>query len=193
MSTQKQRDQMGQAILDFEARRDRKGHIAIYPLPPGDGGGTVEVAGINNRYHPTECSALITMIRGKQYDKAEKYARDYFIRYTDVVTNWGGSDLDPGVEFFLRDSVFNRGPTGAARILQMALETKVDGIVGEVTKGALKTADPKDLLLKLRVAREKYERLFAHRSERSIFWRGLVNRWNNALKTAKNLDQVEVA
>jgi hypothetical protein len=40
------------------------------------------------------------MIRGGQYDKAEKYARDFYIRYTDVVPTWLPSGMDAGIEFF---------------------------------------------------------------------------------------------
>ena len=39
---------MAAAIVNFEARRDSKGHLKVYNLPPEDGGGRYEVAGINN-------------------------------------------------------------------------------------------------------------------------------------------------
>ena len=39
-------------IVDYEARRDAEGHLKVYHLPSGDGGGEREVAGINDRYHP---------------------------------------------------------------------------------------------------------------------------------------------
>jgi hypothetical protein len=185
MATPAQLARMGQAILDFEARRDSRGRLAVYPLPSGDGGGRIEVAGINDRFHPIECAALVQMIRDGQYDKAEKYACDFFIRYTDVVPTWLPSGMDAGVEFFLRDTAFNRGPDGSATILQIALGVESDSRVGVVTRGALAAADPKELLDKLREARKKYEYRF--RNEGSKFWRGLVNRWNKAYATAKEL------
>jgi lysozyme family protein len=77
------------------------------------------------------------------------------IRYTDAVTTWMPVGMDPGIEFFLRDSAFNRGPTGAAMILQIALGVKADGRVGQVTRGALASSEPKELLDKMRAAREK--------------------------------------
>jgi lysozyme family protein len=43
----------------------------------------------------------------------------------------------PEIEAYLRDSAFNRGPGGAAKILQMALGVTVDGGVGPETLGAL--------------------------------------------------------
>jgi len=181
MATQKQLQEMAGDIIDYEARRDSKGHLAVYPLPSGDGGGRIEVAGINDRYHPIECAALVRMIRNKQYDAAEKYARDFYVRYTDLVKAWQ-NDMDPGVEFFLRDSAFNRGPTGAAKILQLALGVRDDGVIGPVSRGALQSSDPKELIVKLRAAREKYEHRF--RGPGSIFWRGLVNRWNKATAQA---------
>ena len=102
MATPAQLARMGQAILDFEARRDSRGRLAVYPLPSGDGGGRIEVAGINDRFHPVECAALVQMIRDGQYDKAEKYACDFYIHYTNVVPTWLPSGMDAGVEFFVR-------------------------------------------------------------------------------------------
>jgi hypothetical protein len=45
--------------------------------------------------------------------------------------------------------------------------------------------DPDKLLDHLRNARESYERHVVGRNESSIFWRGLVNRWNKAEATAR--------
>lgn len=187
MTTEAQRRQMGRFIIDDEARRDNRGHLMVYPLPSGDGGGRYEVAGINDRYHPVEYAELATMLRNRQWDAAEKYASDYMVRYTDVVRGWQ-PDMSPGVEYELRDTAFNRGPTGAARILQMALGVNVDGIVGPVTKMKLATMPPDEMLQRLRAAREKYERIYAHRDERSKFWKGLVNRWNKVAKRAGELN-----
>ena len=187
MATPAQLKAMGKAILDYEARRDSKGRLAIYDLPAGDGGGRYEVAGINERYHPDELAVLVRLLRAGQYDKAESYATDFFVKFTDVVSTWG--NLDPGVEFFLRDSAFNRGPTGAARILQRALGVNVDGKVGPMTKAALAVAEPKELLVKLRAAREWYERVYVHRDESSKFWRGLRNRWEKVLAKSKEFQK----
>lgn len=186
MATGEQLQEMAKTIMNYEARRDSKGHLAIYDLPSGDGGGRYEVAGINERYNPQELSALVKMLRQGQYQQAENYALAYYLSDTNVVTSWQNG-LDPGVEFYLRDCVFNRGAHGAAVILQMALGVAPDGTVGPITRGALKTADPDELLTKLRAARERYERIYAHRDESSKFWRGLVNRWNNALADAKRI------
>ena len=114
MNSADQRKRMAMAILGFEARRDAEGHLAVYNLPADDGGGKYEVAGINDRYHKTEVDKLIGLIRAAKYQEAEDYAVEVIVDYTDLVAEWTN---DAGVEFYLRDCTFNRGPTGAARIL----------------------------------------------------------------------------
>ena len=113
-STEANREHMGQLILDFEARRDKKGHLAIYPLPRNDRGGFYEVAGINDGYHPEEAAELAKLIHAGRYNDAEKRAREIIIEYTNPVAGWY---QHPAVEFFLRDTAFNRGP-GAPRTLK---------------------------------------------------------------------------
>jgi Predicted Peptidoglycan domain len=178
------RAKMAKSILDFEARRDAQGHLRVYNLPANDGGGRYEVAGINERYHPQEAAKLRDLINAKRYVEAEDYATEVIAKYTDVVSKW---TTVPAIEAYLRDCAFNRGPGGAAKILQMALAVNVDGVVGPETLGALRKAesDPARLLAALRVAREQYELRVAGR--RGVFWRGLVNRWNNSLDFARNV------
>jgi hypothetical protein len=45
--------------------------------------------------------------------------------------------------------------------------------------------DAEQLLQRLRSAREQYERVVVRRNESSKFWRGLVNRWDKSLVTAR--------
>ena len=171
------------AIIDFEARRDKQGHLMVYALPPNDGGGRFEVAGINERYNPAECAHLVELIGAKKFAEAETYAQEVIARDTDGAEKW---HTDPGVQFFLRDSIFNRGLHGAARILQRAVKVKDDGIVGPITRAAIAKIDPDDLLDALRAAREDYERHVV--GFRANFWKGLVHRWDNALKVAQKMD-----
>lgn len=171
---------MGKAILNFEARRDAKGRLAVYALPANDGGGTYEVAGINDRFHPDQAAKLRALIQAGRYDEAESQAVDYMCDYTDVVAGW---TTNAGAEFYLRDSAFNRGPTGAAKIMQMALGVDADGIVGKDTKAALGKIEPGSFLNDLRRARESYEDIVA--PGRPNLRPGLVNRWNNALAVAR--------
>ena len=166
------------AIVDWEARRDSNGNVKVYKLPSNDGGGAFEVAGINHRYHPDIALKLKAKIEAGDYEHAERDAALYIAIYTDVVTNWVKV---PAVEAFLRDTAFNRGPGGAARVLQIALNVTADGKIGNQTLAALSRVEQTrtvELLRKLREAREEYEVKF--RGRRENFWQGLVNRWNKA-------------
>lgn len=177
---------IGQWIVNAEARRDAKGRISVYKLPKGDGGGTFEVAGINDRYHPANARELRKLIESGQHAQAEKRAAEIILDYTQPVAEWTSWTC---FEAFLRDCFFNRGPGGAAKILQIALGTvKVDGKVGPRTKQAM-FAIPSEsrrvFLQALRAARETYELQIAPPiGPRKKFWPGLVNRWNAAQKFA---------
>jgi hypothetical protein len=187
MTTSEQRRQMAAAIVDFEARRDASGHLMVYHPPAGDGGGTYEVAGINARYNRSTAKILVGLIGKQRFEEAEHLAVDFIARNTDCAASW--TDV-PAVEFYLRDCVFNRGATGAARILQRALGVAPDGKVGPVTRAAVAAADPAELLAQLRRAREQYERDVAHRDERSKFWAGLSARWDKAVTIAKRFPMI---
>src|SRR5262249_9949166 len=152
---------------------------------PDDGGGRYEVAGINERFNKAVADHLVELIEAGDYDRAEELAREFIASDTDVVVTWSKI---PAVEFYLRDSAFNRGHAGAAKILQMALGVEPDGVVGPRTRAVLAVAeqDPGTLLNDLRAARERYEREVVGRDARSKFWKGLVNRWDNALKFARS-------
>ncbi len=177
---------IGQWIVNAEARRDAKGRLAIYKLPKGDGGGTFEVAGINDRYHPRIAYYLRDLINAGKHDVAENLAVEYICSYTDLVAVWSRWTC---VEAYLRDCAFNRGPGGAAKIFQIALNVVADGHVGPKTLAASNAEDDRRALLKrLRAAREQYERQIAPPvGARAKFWKGLVNRWDKALTFAEAL------
>jgi len=176
---------MAKVIVGYEARRDKAGNIMVYDLPAGDGGGTFEVAGINDKYHKADADRLAALVRAGKFAEAESAAEDVIARYTDEAAAWDPAG-GPGVEFYLRDCCFNRGPTGGRRILQRAVGVDDDGVIGPATRAALDQAPKGSMLLaRLRAAREQYERQVAHRDESSKFWAGLVNRWNNALVAAE--------
>ena len=185
MATEAERLEMGDFILKSEARRDKLGRLKVYPLPKADGGGTFEIAGINDRYHPKAATHLKNLIDNNRHAHAENYAKKYLVEYTDVVKAW--TELAP-LEAFLRDTAFNRGPKGALRILQIALGIADDGKFGPVTKTALAKAakNVTAFLDMLRDARETYEiRVAPPVGARAKFWAGLQNRWNNALQFSK--------
>lgn len=186
-STPTDRRAMMDFIVSVEARRDKLGRLRVYKLPAADGGGSFEVAGINDRYHPEAASKLRDLIVSNRQGHAENFIRDYLLQYTDIVTRWTDH---PAIEAFLRDTAFNRGPKGALRILQLALKVADDGKWGPVTKSALAAAlkNPGTLLQNLRTARESYEiRVAPPVGARAKFWRGLVNRWDKALSFAETL------
>lgn len=171
-------EKMMDFIVSVEARRDSQGNLRVYPLPKADGGGTFEVAGINDRYHPIQARILRELIESKRYTQAENFIREYLAEYTSIVTTWSKV---PAIEAFLRDAAFNRGPKGALRILQLAVKVADDGKWGPITRAAVKaaTANPRELLKALRAARETYERRIAPPvGARAKFWKGLQNRWN---------------
>lgn len=186
-STQAERLEMVDFILRSEARRDKQGRLRVYKLPKADGGGTFEIAGINDRYHPKQANHLKNLIENNRHSHAENYIRKYLIEYTDVVRAW--TEI-PSLEAFLRDTAFNRGPKGALRVLQIALNVADDGKFGPVTKAYLakESRNEDGLLDKLRDARETYEiRVAPPIGARAKFWNGLRNRWDNALKFSKTL------
>lgn len=185
MSTSADRRRMAASILSFEARRDKQGRLTIYKLPAEDGGGAYEVAGINERFHPEEARMLADLIEAGHFQEAERAACEIIATYTDGVSSWSRT---PAVECYLRDCCFNRGPRGAARILQRALGVPDNGVIDDAGRAlvAAREDDTLEFLQDLRAAREQYERDVAKRSETSKFWKGLVNRWNNALNVAKS-------
>lgn len=180
---------MGLVIVkEFEGRY-KGGKLQWYKLPSGDGGGAFEVAGINERYHDEMAWNLRRLIDDGFHEKAERDAANYIISYTDPVLKFfpraNRPEKNPGVEFILRDCFFNRGPTGSARILQIALGMKdVDGIVGPATRAELgKQIDEigsQRVVSKISKARETYERNVVGRNEKSKFWKGLSSRWDKA-------------
>ena len=175
------RNEIIQHVVNSEALRDDDGRIAVFHPPSGDGGGRFEVAGINHRYHPDMATHLRDIIAEGEQVRAEAEAVAYIAEYTDPL---GSLAKTGAIEFLLRDIMWHRGPTGATRILQIALRVTEDGFFGPQTHNALMQAEraPVKLMDALRVAREVYER--RRRDESSQFWNGLVNRWNAASEQA---------
>lgn len=140
--------------------------------------GTREVAGINEGKLPEAYAKIVSLVGD---DKAvEREAIRFYLQYTNIAQTWHS---DPGVEFYLRDCILNRGPTGAAKILQKAVGVEVDGAVGPLTKAAIAKKTPAELLEALNVAREEYE--IETYGQRPALWKGMQNRWKKALADAK--------
>jgi len=175
---------MVEHIVNFEARRDRQDRVRVYKLDPDDGGGSFEVAGVNDRYHPKMARELRALVNAGKYMEAEAQAIIYIAGKTDFPASIAS---DNAIRFLLRDIAWNRGPTGAVRTLQLALNVPVDGKIGPVTRKALNDAEanPEDLILGIRTARDTYERQWAGRKPGNRYWKGLVNRWNKASAIAQ--------
>lgn len=193
------REQMGQEIVAFEGRF-KDGKLQVYDLPTGDGGGSFEIAGINEKYHPTKARRLKALIETGEHDTAQKEAGEYIVAYTSPVLKFFPSpeyaDDNPHVEFLLRDTAFNRGNKGAATVLQLALGVQpVDGIVGPQTTEVFRRkldVDAEAVAQAITRARETYERnsypwKMSKRDEASKFWKGLANRWEKAHGAAMKL------
>jgi hypothetical protein len=197
MTPAEKRHAMGKAVVSFEGRYS-DGKLQHYKLPPGDGGGRGEVAGINEKYHPKEYAKLRGLIEGGAHQEAEQEAARYIEEDTRGVVKFfptpQSADSNPAIEFVLRDTAFNRGLKGAATVLQIALGmSDIDGVVGPMThrEFARQLDDPGagSVLSAITSARETYERnVYAWkpnaRDESSKFWKGLENRWAKAHKAA---------
>jgi len=160
--------------VDFEGRKDKAGNLAVYQLPSGDMGGSYEVAGINNRYHPQVAEALKNMDPALRKD----YAAKYIVDYTSPLT----SKLPEAYRPFFQDLAFNRGMGGATRFLQRAIGAKEDGLLGPKTLEMLAQQNPRDVLRQVSLEQLNYERRLAEQNpERKKFLAGLENRIRNRL------------
>jgi len=165
--------------VDFEARKDKAGNVAVYQLPSGDGGGTFEVAGINDRYHPGEATRLASLPPEQRAEAAAQYVRKYTAPVVDV--------MPQPVKAFTQDMVFNRGPTGAVRYFQRGLNSlgqnlAVDGQLGPKTLAAIGAVEPKALMRAASLAQLEDERRMAERNPaRQKFMAGLESRIRNRL------------
>jgi hypothetical protein len=186
-------------IVDSEARRDEHGHIKLYPIPDGDGGGQAEYAGINSRWHPEMFLQLHRMDPARREVAAAAYIDGYFREF--IKGPWKSA----AVEYLMMDACFNRGPGGATVICQWALKkmglpVTDDGVWGLKTRSALAGVqddrkETMEFIKRFREARESYERATdpvsrikkAGRDESSPFWQGLVNRWNDTTTFAATI------
>lgn len=73
-----------------------------------------------------------------------------------------GDDLPAGLDYAVYDYAVNSGPTRAARELQRLLGVTVDGHIGNVTLGAIATANIEQLIIHLCEARLAFMRRLGH-------------------------------
>lgn len=165
--------------VNWEGRRDKQGNLMVYQLPSGDGGGTFEIAGINNRFHPQAAKEIAALPPSQRDLAAAKYVR----AYTAPLVN----QLPQEMQGFAQDLAFHRGLGGATRYIQqgladMGFNIKPDGAIGPKTLAALNQANLREVKKRAIVAYLDGERAKAEANpERMKFLPGLENRARNLL------------
>jgi len=192
-----EKDRVGYQIIAFEAhpedphRRTPEGYLDIVGLPANDGGGSWEIAGIND-YHPEARAKLLAMAPIAREAFAAQYIEIYARAGTGIKAT---TTLRQGTQLFVLDCAFNRGAGGACAIVQDALirigfslDSMGGSGWGDRTRAALEIADVRHaskLINELRAARERYEDARdAKNGARPNLRGGLVNRWNNCAEIA---------
>jgi hypothetical protein len=167
------------STLQWEGRKDRQGNLMVYDLPSGDGGGSYEVAGINNRYHPQAAKEIAALPPEQRAMAAAKYIR----AYTAPLVNQLPEEMRP----FAQDLAFHRGLGGATRFIQrgladMGFNIRPDGIIGPKTLAALGQANLREVKKRAVVSYLEGERAKAEANpQRRKFLPGLENRARNLL------------
>lgn len=88
--------------------------------------------------------------QGVQFIAPAEVAEIYKLQYWDTVK---GDDLPAGVDYATFDAAVNSGIVRAAKWLQQAVPTTVDGHVGLATVAAVKAGNPTAIVLRLCNAR----------------------------------------
>jgi len=169
--------------VNWEARRDKQGNIAVYNIPAGDYGGAQEVAGITDKYHP-EAFRKISSLPPEQREPA---VAEYVINYTSPTASLVPAPLQAQAV----DLAFNRGPSGYTRLVQeglnrLGMQVKVDGAFGPKTLNALNQADPEMLIDATEDAYLARERVMAESNpDRARLLPGIINRSNKRRVASK--------
>jgi lysozyme family protein len=175
-------DWVANNTINWEARRDKQGNLAVYDIPSGDYGGTREVAGITDKYHP-EAFKRISALPPAQREKA---SADYVLEYTAPIANLVPEPLKAQAV----DLGFNRGPGGYTTLVQQGLNAlgvpvKVDGAFGRKTLDAMNQVDPEQLINATEDAYLRKERAMAEADpNRAKLYQGIVNRSNKRRQSA---------
>lgn len=133
----------------------------------------------------------LSRFRGRPVSKAEMRALDrdtareiYRKFYWDALRC---DDMPGGIDLALFDCGVNQGTGRAARLLQTALKTGIDGIIGSVTMRAVNSADPVALLSEFMALRMRaYGRL-------SRLFRTFGLGWSRRLMSAYSAAQALIA
>jgi len=167
--------------VEWEGRKDKQGNLAVYKLPSGDMGGSYEVAGINDRYHPEAFKAISSLPPQERASAAAEYIQGYTAPLVER--------LPQALQPFTQDMAFNRGLGGATKYLQQGLNTlgmsvKVDGGMGPKTLEAINQVNPRALMQAASKAQLDDEYRMAQKNpDRKKFLNGLESRIRNRLST----------
>jgi len=167
--------------VDWEARKDKQGNVQVYKLPSGDMGGSFEVAGINDKYHPEAFKRIASMPADQRAQAAAEYIREY--------TNPLVSKLPEQMKSFAQDMAFNRGMGGATKYIQRGLNAlgqnvSVDGALGPKTLQAIGQVQPQALMRAASDAQLQDEyKMLQNNPARKKFIAGLESRIRNRLAT----------
>lgn len=165
--------------VKWESRLDKNGYPEIYKLPSGDMGGSYEISGINDRYHPDAFKAISSL----PPEQRTRAAAEYIKGYTAPLV----SQLPQGMRAFAQDMAFNRGLGGATKYIQQGLNAlgqnvAVDGSFGPKTLGAINNVQPQALMRAASDAQLQDELAKAEQDpRRQKFIPGLESRIRNRL------------
>jgi len=165
--------------IDWEARKDKQGNVQVYKLPTGDMGGSFEVAGINDKYHPDAFKRIASLPAQERAQAAAQYVKEYTSPFVNK--------LPEPIRPFAQDLAFNRGMGGATKYIQQGLnalgqKVVVDGGLGPKTLAAINQVDPRALMRAASQAQLNDEYKMAQANPaRKKFIGGLENRIRNRL------------
>lgn len=134
--------------------------------------------GISAASYPDEDIAGMTEERA-----TEIYLRDFWEKYRC-------DELPEPIAFLTFDTVVNAGPGNGIRILQRAVGTTADGVIGPQTIAAANRADPRQAVIRYTVERLLH---YVSLSTFSTFGRGWLMRSVDAAITAATLTQTAPA
>ena len=165
--------------IDWEARKDKQGNVQVYKLPTGDMGGSFEVAGINDKYHPDAFKRIASLPAQERAQAAAQYVKEYTSPFVNK--------LPEPIRPFAQDLAFNRGMGGATKYIQQGLnalgqKVVVDGGLGPKTLAAINQVDPRALMRAASQAQLNDEYKMAQANPaRKKFIGGLESRIRNRL------------
>ena len=148
---------------------------------PSDPGGMTNLGVTKKNWenwvkHPVDEAEM----RGLTHEKVKPF---YKANYWDPVK---GDELPSGIDYLTFDFAVNAGVGRAAKILQFALGTTADGVIGKGTIGVALKADPDETIRKFSEEKEKF---YKSLPTFGTFGKG----WLNRVAEAKDLAESMVA